>query len=243
MTLSLYPALVLMTAVSILLSPLLFLVVRVLTRRTVGQAVRLLIWIYGRAWLLLFSPFMRFRVENLTPRVCKLPCLFVANHLSFFDIYCMGALPDGDVVIVVGAWPFRLFWYAPFMRLGGYLDIERLSPEDALERCRRHVEAGAGILFFPEGSRSRDGALQRFHSGAFKMARELGLDVVPLCIAGTDDLLPPGRFWLAPAQVRMRALSRVDPRQFPGELGHIAMRKYIKRQMADNLARMQAEAS
>ena len=66
----------------------------------------------------------------------------------------------------------------------------------------------------PEAHRSRNGKLGRFYSGAFKVAVETGVPVVPLCITGTDEMLPPGRWWLRPARVCLirRSLSLcLDP--------------------------------
>jgi 1-acyl-sn-glycerol-3-phosphate acyltransferase len=92
-----------------------------------------------------------------------------------------------------------------------------------------------GILFFPEGHRSRTGRLQRFYSGAFKLAVETGTKIVPLCIAGTDELLPAGRWWLKPARVTLRALKPVNPAAFTGPSAHRAIQKVVKHTLAQNL--------
>jgi 1-acyl-sn-glycerol-3-phosphate acyltransferase len=98
------------------------------------------------------------------------------------------------------------------------------------------VDAGLSIMVFPEGHRSRDGRMGRFYSGAFKLACHNRIPVVPICIRGSDRLLPPGRRWLAPARIRVTCLDPVDPDDFTGDLRHIALRKHVKTLMEDCLA-------
>jgi len=80
---------------------------------------------------------------------------------------------------------------------------------DRLRSLRRMTEAsrllkeGAHFLSFPEGSRSRDGNLQRFKSGAFIPAIEAGSDVVPVAVVGAGALLPRGTLRLRPGVIRV----------------------------------------
>jgi len=185
---------------------------------------------------------VRFKREGFTKGSIQLPCIIVANHFSFFDTYCMGLLPFGDIVFAVRSWPFKMFWYAPFMRLASYLDVEKKGWEGTLEESRGIFQRGGAILFFPEGHRSKDGRLHRFYSGPFKLAVETGVPILPLCITGTDVLLPPDRWWLLPARIRFRALPLVDPKPFTGPDAHMHMRKHVKAIMTENIAEMRGTA-
>ena len=200
--------------------------------------MRRLICLYGRVWLFCVRPIVRQEVDMPKADDMPLPCIVVCNHLSALDIFFMSLLPEGNVVVVVRSWPFRMFWYAPFMRLAGYLDIESEDPEDVRERIKACMEEGGVVVFFPEGHRSRDGSLQRFRSGAFKAAVDLGVPVLPLCLSGTDVLLPRGALLMRPARVRLQALPPRHPRDFHGELAHVAMRKRVKADMAQALERL-----
>jgi 1-acyl-sn-glycerol-3-phosphate acyltransferase len=84
--------------------------------------------------------------------------------------------------------------------------------------------------------------LQPFYSGAFRMAIETGLPLVPLCITGTDNLLPPGKLWLHPADVRLRALPAVDPAGFQGASGPTRFSNFVREWMATVLEEMQGTA-
>lgn len=204
------------------------------------RIARHLIWLYGKLWQLAFRPLMRYSTRMPAAQDLPRPCIVVCNHLSVFDIYSLAALPDSDVAMVVKAWPFRMFWTAPFMRMAGYLDIERSRPEDAWQQIGEILASGTLLVFFPEGSRSKDGRLQRFRSGAFKAAVEYNAWVLPVCISGTDRLLPPGGRLLRPATVRIHALEPVSPTLFSGELAHSALRRHVRALMAAELERMRA---
>lgn len=242
MNLWVYPLLIIWTVVGLLLAPVGFLLWRRLGDWSVARIARYFIWIYGRGWMLIVAPFVRFKREGFGREYRqRTPCIYVINHLSFFDTYCMALQPVSNIAFAVRAWPFRkLFWYTAFMRLARYLDVEADGFDVSVELARSITAAGGSILFFPEGHRSRDGELQRFYSGAFLLALKLDLPLVPLCITGTDTLLPPGTFRLRPTQVRMAALPAVDPADFSGDEAHLEMRKQVKKMMALKLKEMRA---
>jgi 1-acyl-sn-glycerol-3-phosphate acyltransferase len=239
-TATIYPSMILYTLAGIALFPVLFAVWKLITRWDGGRIMRHFIWLYGRGWLMIVSPFVRFRREGLEHLRLARPSILVVNHLSFFDTYCMALLPFSDVTFAVRAWPFRMFWYGSFMRLAGYLDVESDSWDEVRAASAQVLAAGGHLLFFPEGHRSRDGRLQRFYRGAFRLAVETGAPLVPLCLTGTDKLLPPGRLSLEPARVTLRALPAADSADFAGPEGHRGMAAEVKRRMAENIREMGA---
>jgi 1-acyl-sn-glycerol-3-phosphate acyltransferase len=134
-----------------------------------------------------------------------------------------------------------MFWYAPFMHLAGYVNVENVPWHSISEAAARILSKGGAILIFPEGHRSRSGQLQRFYSGAFRLAVETGVKIVPLCIAGTNELWPPGRLWLKPARVKVSALKPVDPAEFKGTSAYRAIQKVVKTSMENKLKEMSAQ--
>lgn len=237
MNILVYPLLVLQTLVFILCSPAVLPLARVVTGRSLDWLVRYFIRMYGQVWMVVMSPFVGFEKYDLTRDRFPRPCIIVLNHLSFFDIFCMGALPFSNGAFAIRSWPFRMPWYAPFMRLAGYVDMEALGKDEALQRCRELLSRGVSLMFFPEGHRSRDGRIGRFYSGAFKLAVETNTPVVPLCISGTDQLLPAGSLAMAPAVIRLQALPAVAPANFSGESGHVELRKHVKSAMVKALCK------
>ncbi len=232
-----YPLIVLWTLVGIVfLFPVFFPLLWLSGRRSAPRAMRRLVWIYGRGWLALMSPFVHFSREGVERLAGAGPAVVVSNHLSFFDTFVMALLPVFDVVFAVRSWPFKMPWYRWFMLLAGYPDVERADWPTTLAAARRIFDGRAFFLFFPEGHRSRDGKIHRFHTGAFKIAIETGVPVIPLCLTGTDILLPPGRFLLHPSKIRLRVLEPVDPSGFTGPTAHRDLARKVHDDIANALA-------
>ncbi|MBF0118664.1 MAG: 1-acyl-sn-glycerol-3-phosphate acyltransferase [Desulfobacterales bacterium] len=231
MNVTVFPMMMFEIFIGIFFSPMIFLVIKIITYWENDKIVRLMIWLYGRGWLIIVSPFVKFKREGFKRNPIKKPSIIVVNHLSFFDTYFMSLLPISNVVFTIRSWPFKMFWYKPFMQLAKYIDVEKIGWDKTFEYGKELLSKGSSLLFFPEGHRSRNGKLQRFHSGAFKLSVATGFEVVPLCIKGTDQLLPPGKLFLYPAKVYLKRLPSVSPNTFKGETAHIEMRKSIKEMM------------
>jgi 1-acyl-sn-glycerol-3-phosphate acyltransferase len=238
MNLYAYPMIACFTVLGICLLPFLFGLWKIFSSLDNARIMRRFVWYYGKVWVAVMSPFVSFRRVDLKENISEPPYVMVINHLSFFDFYCMGLLPVSDVAAAVRSWPFKMPWYGPFMRLAGYLDVEALGPDGSLSAGAETISKGGSVLYFPEGHRSRDGRPQRFFSGAFKLSVETGAKIMPLCLTGTDVLLPPGRWWMSPARVTLRALPAVDPGDFDGPFAHIKLRKHTKALMEKAITAM-----
>jgi 1-acyl-sn-glycerol-3-phosphate acyltransferase len=208
------------------------------TRWEIDRITRHLVWIYGWVIMLIMRPFVRFRVDDFDRFGNCRPGIIVANHLSFLDTYLMGLLPVWDVRICLRSWPFRMAWYTPFMKLARYLDLEGTAWPAILAEVRQSVARNHWLLIFPEGHRSRSGMLQRFHTGAFKLAQQTGLPILPLCISGSDRLLPPNRWWVAPCTVHLRALPPVELPMTDDETSHSVLCKQVRKRMGEEVQLM-----
>jgi len=231
---------VLETVIGIAVFPIALVAWRGVTRWPWGKIMRHFVWIYGRVWMWIVSPFVRIEQVGADPKWADRPSVYVANHLSFFDVFCLAALPVFDAIVCLRSWPFKMIWFAPFMRLAEYLDFESLPWEDIVDTTRGFFKEGHSVLVFPQGHRSRDGRLGRFYSGAFRLALQFDVPIIPICISGTDRVFPQGRRWLKPSRVRIECLAPIDPAKFKGELGHIELRRHVKEKMEACLANTRA---
>ena len=237
MNLWVYGLLFLMSAAMGLIAPFWIVISKVVMRWKWKRAMRSYVWLYGRAWVLILTPFVRPTGINLDTITKTGPCILIINHHSFFDTFFMGLLPVDDVNLTLRAWPFKMIWYRYFMQLARYLNLETLPYTEICERCTEEFSDNSYVLFFPEGHRSRDGQLQRFKSGAFKVAMDTNTPIIPLCISGTNVLLPPKQSWLMPCRVTLKALDPVFPADFRSEdIPHVAMRKAVRSSMQQELA-------
>jgi len=178
--------------------PMVYLYMKIVTRKDVGTIIRKCVWIYGRVWQFLLYFFVSFQGTGLGKEKFDQPSIIVVNHRSFFDTYCMNMFPVFNIYFAIRAWPFKIFLFSLFMKFAQYLNIESTPWDEIRISAGRIFKNGGSILFFPEGHRSKDAKLTRFYSGAFKLACEFNVPVIPICLTGTGTLLPPKRLTLAP---------------------------------------------
>jgi 1-acyl-sn-glycerol-3-phosphate acyltransferase len=200
-------------------------------------ATRKCIWLYGSATLFFLRPWLPVRIHNPDLAV-RYPCsILLPNHQSFLDLYLMSAQNQANVCMVTKSWPQRLlFFFAPAMRSAGYIDAESLPPGDVEDLCLQRLQEGAALLIFPEGRRTRNGSLGRFHSGAFRVAVRAQVPVLPLLIKNTFHIFPPGSTTFTPAPIEMAFLEPVFPQDFTDELlPHRAMMRRVRAQFLRHL--------
>lgn len=178
------------------------------TQRVPGQWMRR----FGRTCVRL-SPMWRFSIEGEAPAdIDQRAYVVVANHLSDADPFLLSFLP-WDMRWLAKEELYRLPLIGPLMRYGGDIPIARKSREGArhaMEEARRSLDAGISIMMFPEGTRSRDGNLLPFKDGAFRLAIEAGVPILPIAIAGTEACRPKGSKWIGEASARARVLSPIE---------------------------------
>ncbi len=173
--------------------------------------VNRLIW--GRLLFLLelSFPIQRRGVEHVGPG----PYVMVCNHSSVLDIpSCLGLPVPLRVVGKTSLFrvPF-MGWYMSFCRQIPLDSSSEHSVELFMRRCRDTLDAGISVLIFPEGTRSADAKLQRFHRGAFRLAKDTNTPVLPVAVLGTHRALAKGRLPLVQAfsQIRLLATPPLDP--------------------------------
>jgi 1-acyl-sn-glycerol-3-phosphate acyltransferase len=138
------------------------------------------------------NPFWRFRVIDPVRPDARRPCLFVSNHRSMADVYLLATLP-WEMKYLSKRSVFKIPVLGWEMKVAGDIAIERgdrASARKAIEAMRKRLLEKSSVVVFPEGTRSADGSLGPFREGAFRLAIDLGVDVVPLAIAGTETALP-----------------------------------------------------
>src|ERR671915_2378115 len=153
------------------------------------------------------NPLWRFRYSGTMPRDPRRPFVVVSNHESFADILLISHLP-WDMKWLSKAELFRIPIMGWMMWLVGDIPVKRgfgPSAVEAMERCRDALRKRVSVMIFPEGARSKTADLLPFKDGAFRLAIEAGVPILPLALWGTGTALPKHgwRFGRSPAEVRV----------------------------------------
>ncbi len=142
-------------------------------------------------------------LEHLDP---KQSYVIVANHLSQYDIWVLYGHLDKDFRWVMKQELRKVPLVGYCCALLGHIFIDRSDSHAAiasLETAKARLVDGTSILFFPEGTRSRGGELRPFKKGAFRMAQDLDLPLLPVTITGTREVLPPDSLRMHPGGVTL----------------------------------------
>lgn len=137
------------------------------------------------------------------------PSVIVANHSSFLDILLMIML-NPKVIIMVKKWVYNSPVFGLFIRYSGYLFVAE-GAEYNMDLMKDRVNDGYSIMIFPEGTRSRDGKIKRFHKGAFYLAQELKLDIQPILIVGANYVNAKNDFIIKSGSLILVVLDRICP--------------------------------
>jgi 1-acyl-sn-glycerol-3-phosphate acyltransferase len=122
--------------------------------------------------------------------------IFAANHQSQFDILVLQGYLGFDFRWLAKMELFQVPVWGAAMRRSGSIPVDRGQGRAAfksLEEAARRIADGTSVIIFPEGTRTPDGNLQQFKAGAMVLAIKSGVEVVPVGIAGTYEVLPKGR--------------------------------------------------
>ncbi len=147
--------------------------------------------------------------ENPYNETYEKPAVIIANHQSFIDILLLLSTTP-KIVMVTNSW----VWNSPFFGwIVKYADFHHSADgyDSLAEKLRERVAEGYSVVIFPEGTRSVDCSIQRFHKGAFYLAQLLKLDIVPMMIYGAGQISAKTQgFYIKRGVVVTKTMKRVE---------------------------------
>ncbi len=148
--------------------------------------------------------------ENIDDRN---PYVVVSNHLSNADIPVISILP-WEMKWVAKKELFSIPMLGWMMKLAGDIPVDRKSSSKSIsvfKNCKFYLDQNVSVMFFPEGTRSRTGKLNRFASGAFDLAIREKKPVLPLVLDGTQGCLPKQSWKFQPdVYVKLKVLDPIE---------------------------------
>jgi len=139
--------------------------------------------------------------------------VIVSNHQSHYDVFVLYGWLGIDFKWVMKKELRKLPALGIACEKVGHIYIDRSNPETAiasLAKAKKRIVNGTSVLFFPEGTRSISGKLGEFKKGAFVMALDLGIPILPITILDTRKILPPRTANLFPGRARMVIHKPID---------------------------------
>jgi len=141
-------------------------------------------------------------------------CFFMSNHVNLFDpfmLYC--AIPQ-----FVRGWEleshFKIPAYGWLMKRFGNVPVPNVRRPSDLKRMWRltqdAVGGGTSLIIFPEAKRTRDGHVDQFQDGGFRVAQQLGIPIVPVSLVGSFQHHPTGHWMLWPAKITVHLHDTIE---------------------------------
>jgi 1-acyl-sn-glycerol-3-phosphate acyltransferase len=119
--------------------------------------------------------------------------IFAANHQSIYDIFLIYGWLDSRFKWIMKQELRKIPFVGAACEAAGHIFIDRTSPMAAMksiENAEKKLVNGSSVVIFPEGTRTRDGKLGKFKRGAFTLASEIKLPIVPVTIKGAYEVMP-----------------------------------------------------
>jgi 1-acyl-sn-glycerol-3-phosphate acyltransferase len=151
---------------------------------------------------------VRVRMEGAEREKLDRPLIVVANHLSWYDVFVLAGFFPGRSRFVAKDELRKIPLFGAAWETCGHVRVNR---GDRAEAVRSLNEAGdrihrerLNVIVFPEGTRSPDGALLPFKKGAFVLALQTGVPILPVGISGSRDVMAKGSFRIRPGEIVVR---------------------------------------
>src|SRR5690606_32322330 len=158
------------------------------------------------------TPIWSFKAERTPPAdVMDRAYVVISNHESTADPFLLCQLPF-DTRFIAKEEIFKLPLLGWLMRFSGDIPLRRGDKESVvrmLDEVQATLAAGVSVMVFPEGTRSPDGNMLPFKDGAFQMAIDAQVPLLPLALAGTRECRPKGSLWFGNAEARVRILEPI----------------------------------
>lgn len=148
------------------------------------------------------------------------PHIFIANHQSYLDIPSIIKAVDSLLYFVAKKELKKLPFLGWYISISGMIFVDRSNRKKSVESMKRAaqmVRDGKSVLTFPEGTRTKTGKILPFKKGAFLLAIDAGVPIVPIAISGTGNIFPSNKIVFKPGKAKLKILDPIDTTSYNSE--------------------------
>lgn len=153
------------------------------------------------------NPFVKKKVIKNPNEDFSKPAVIIANHTSFLDTLAI-AMATHKIIYLVNDWVYQSPVFGKLVRALGFYPVSQ-GIENGMDKLKEKVAQGYSLVVFPEAERSYTNDVKRFHKGAFYLAEQFELDVLPLYIHGNSEVLPKGDFIIYDGRITVKVGERI----------------------------------
>ena len=179
------------------------------------------------------------RVTSYAPDVFVRPGVVIANHSSFLDILVTTMLHP-KIILLTNKWVYNSPVFGGVVRLADYYPVME-GADGSIDKLRTKIENGYSVVIFPEGTRSTDGQIRRFHKGAFYLAEKLKVPVFPLLIHGAAQRIPKSTMYVNDGILSLTILPAIEHDDHSFGRTYSERTKSIARHFKEKHASIQAQ--
>jgi len=167
------------------------------------------------------------------------PAVIICNHQSFLDILSTVMLTP-KLILFTNHWVWNSPVFGFVVRMADYYPVMQ-GADGSIDLVADRVRKGYSVVVFPEGTRSVDSNIKRFHKGAFFLAEKSGLDVLPILIHGSGYTMSKGDFLLKDGTITLQIMPRIKPADVSFGKGYAERTKSIGRYFRTAFTQLRSE--
>ena len=155
------------------------------------------------------NPFVKKEILNPNGETFQKPAVIISNHTSFLDSLTL-SMVSPKIIFLVNDWVYNSPVFGKFVRMAGFYPVSQ-GVDGSVEHLREKIEQGYSLMVFPEGTRSDTNHINRFHKGAFYLAEQFNLDVLPVYVHGNSETLPKDDYIIYDGSITVKIGERIAP--------------------------------
>lgn len=159
--------------------------------------------------VLYFNPFVKKEILNPNREDFSKPAVIISNHTSFLDSLTL-SMVSANIIFLVNDWVYNSPVFGKIVKMAGFYPVSQ-GVDGSVEHLREKVEQGYSLMVFPEGTRSEDNTIKRFHKGAFYLAEQFELDILPIYVHGNSEVLPRNDYIIYDGSMTVKVGDRISP--------------------------------